>query len=201
MKVKMSQSTPLDSIETAEVSANTDANLVKKIISEINGGGVQQQQQMQHQPPSATRQMLPDYSGSSMTIDDGPNPNSTMQHHMDPMPQNAHRIGEDYPSYSIDQIMGSGSSGSGGGGTSFQMPTPPKKDVWSYVAERIRAPIVVAALFFLLNLPIFRSSLLQVAPWAFQMGGELSLVGLLLLSMMASLLFAGYQLISDIIGF
>ena len=41
---------------------------------------------------------------------------------------------------------------------------------------------------------------MQYAPWAFRAGSELSMVGLVLLSLIAGLLFAGYQLLSDIIG-
>jgi hypothetical protein len=82
----------------------------------------------------------------------------------------------------------------------IQMPPSQKGDMWSYMAERIRAPIVVAALFFLLNLPLFQTSIMQYAPWAFRAGSELSMVGLVLLSLIAGLLFAGYQLLSDIIG-
>jgi len=83
----------------------------------------------------------------------------------------------------------------------LQMPAPTQKgDMWSYIAERIRAPIVVAALFFLLNLPLFHTSIMHYAPWAFRAGSELSMVGLVLLSLIAGLLFAGYQLLSDIIG-
>jgi hypothetical protein len=178
----MSQSTPLDKLES---SSGGDANLVSKILADMNGPN---SAMMSQGPPRLVLQEPPIQS--------------MQEHTMDPSPAMAHMIGASEPTaQDFSSMMNSFSTiPQQNPVEQVQMGVPQKRDMWSYIAERIRAPIVVAALFFLLNLPMFHTSIMQYAPWAFRAGSELSMVGLMLLSLMAGLLFAGYQLLSDIIG-
>lgn len=186
----MSQSTPLDKLEGA---GPNDANLVSKILADMNDGG-----SGAGNPNAAAFQQQP----PRLVLNEPPI-QSTQEYTMDPAPATAHMIGNSMPSaQDFSSMMGSYSQvQQPNPSPQLQMPPPTQKgDMWSYIAERIRAPIVVAALFFLLNLPLFQTSIMHYAPWAFRAGSELSMVGLVLLSLIAGLLFAGYQLLSDIIG-
>ena len=185
----MSQSTPLDKLEGA---GPNDANLVSKILADMNEGGAGAAN-----PNAAAFQQQP----PRLVLNEPPI-QSTQEYTMDSAPATAHMIGNSMPSaQDFSNMMGSYSQvQQPNPAPQIQMPSTQKGDMWSYMAERIRAPIVVAALFFLLNLPLFQTSIMHYAPWAFRAGSELSMVGLVLLSLIAGLLFAGYQLLSDIIG-
>jgi hypothetical protein len=187
----MSQSTPLDKLDGP---GQNDASLVSKILADMNTGGSDA-----GSPNAAAFQQ----QGPPRLVLQEPPISSTQEYTMDPSPATAHMIGNSAPSaQDFSSMMGSYSQiPQQNPAPQLQMPAPTQKgDMWSYMADRIRAPIVVAALFFLLNLPLFHTSIMQYAPWAFRAGSELSMVGLVLLSLIAGLLFAGYQLLSDIIG-
>jgi hypothetical protein len=195
----MSQSTPLDKLEG---SSGSDANLVSKILSDINGPSQPQHQQPLMMPTHGSPNFAMSQQGSPRLVLQEPPIQSTQEYTMDSAPATAHMIGNSMPSpQDFASMMNSYSSiPQNQPMEPMQMPAPQKQDMWSYLAERIRAPIVVTALFFLLNLPLFRTSIMQFAPWAFRAGAELSIVGLVMISLIAGLLFAGYQLLSDIIG-
>ena len=188
----MSQSTPLDKLDGP---GQNDASLVSKILADMNDGSAGA-----GSPNAAAFQQ----QGPPRLVLQEPPISSTQEYTMDPNPATAHMIGNSIPSaQDFSSMMGSYSQiPQQNQAPQLQMPPPTsqKGDMWSYMADRIRAPIVVAALFFLLNLPLFHTSIMQYAPWAFRAGSELSMVGLVLLSLIAGLLFAGYQLLSDIIG-
>lgn len=189
----MSQSTPLDNLDGPSPASSSDANLVSKILADINSTG---------SPPNQPNNVALSQQGSPRMILSEPPIQSTMSHTMDPEPARAHMIGSSTPTVEdFTAMMNSYVSVPQQNPVQpMAMPGPQKQDMWSYLAERIRAPIVVAALFFLLNMPIFRTSVMSFAPWAFRAGAELSMIGLLALSLIAGFLFAGYQLLSDIIG-
>ena len=189
----MSQSTPLEKLDGP--GAN-DASLVNKILSDMNEGS-SVGQSMGNPNGAAFEQ------GPPRLVLQEPPIQSTQEYTMDPAPATAHLIGNSTPSaQDFSSMMASfGQVQQENPVPQVQMIAPTQKgDMWTYISDRIRAPIVVAALFFLLNLPLFHTSLMQYAPWAFRAGSELSMVGLVLLSLIAGLLSAGYQLLSDIIG-
>ena len=75
-------------------------------------------------------------------------------------------------------------------------PGPPAKrrgNFFNSVFERIKEPLLVAALMFFLSLPVFHASAAKVVPWAFAIGGELSYLGLIVKSLFAGGLFAVAQ--------
>jgi hypothetical protein len=74
---------------------------------------------------------------------------------------------------------------------------PTRKNVWSSALERIRDPIVVALLVFVLSLPVLHIFLGKYATWAFAVGGQLSWLGLIALSLLSGLLFGVYKGVAD----
>jgi hypothetical protein len=195
----MSQSTPLDKLDGP--ASSSDANLVSKILADMNISGsdnqAKQTQAIDNPNHASLSQRAP-----RLVLQEPPI-QSTQEYTMDSMPATAHMIGNSAPSnQDFSSMMGSmyAQVPQMNQVEPIIMPVLQKQDMWSYLAERIRAPIVVTALFFLLNLPIFQASILQFAPWAFRSGSEYSVVGLVVVSLIAGLLFAGYQLLSDIIG-
>ena len=180
----MSQSTPLDKLDSP---GSSDAGLVNKILADMNG------------PNEAMFQQQP----MRMVLSEPPI-NTMQERVMDPAPATAHMIGNSSPTPQDFSSMMSSSSYSQipqQQPQQIQMPAVPQKsDMFGNILERLKAPLVVAALFFLLNLPVFHTSIMAYAPWAFRSGSELSWVGLVLLSVLAGSLFGGYQLLSDIIG-
>jgi hypothetical protein len=180
----MSQSTPLDKLDGP---GSSDAGLVNKILADMNG------------PNEAMFQQQP----MRMVLSEPPI-NTMQERVMDPAPATAHMIGNSSPTPQDFSSMMSSSSYSQipqQQPQQIQMPAVPQKsDLLGNILDRLKAPLVVAALFFLLNLPVFHTSIMAYAPWAFRSGSELSWVGLVLLSVLAGSLFGGYQLLSDIIG-
>jgi len=184
----MSQSTPLDKLDNP--GAANDAGLVNKILADMNGGSASPNEAMFQQQPM--RMVLSE-----------PPINSMQDRVMDPSPATAHMIGNSSPSaQDFSSMMGASSyvQVPQAPTAQIQMPLQKKGDMFGNLLDRLKAPLVVAALFFLLNLPFFHTSIMAYAPWAFRSGSELSMVGLVMISVLAGSLFGGYQLLSDIIG-
>jgi hypothetical protein len=80
-------------------------------------------------------------------------------------------------------------------------PAPRKGNVWRTITEKIRDPLFVALLVFVLSLPILHTHLAKYAGWAFAVGGQLSWIGLAALSLLAGVLFAGFQGVAHLVGF
>jgi hypothetical protein len=78
---------------------------------------------------------------------------------------------------------------------------PRKGNVWRSITSKLRDPLFVSLLVFVLSLPILHTHLAKYAGWAFAVGGQLSWFGLLALSLLAGVLFAGFQGVSALIGF
>jgi hypothetical protein len=77
---------------------------------------------------------------------------------------------------------------------------PKKKNIWSSILDRIRDPLIVVLLVFVLSLPALHTQLAKYASWAFAVGGQLSWLGLGSLSLLAGILFATYRGVSDLVG-
>jgi len=61
------------------------------------------------------------------------------------------------------------------------------------LANQLRAPIMVAAIVFLLSLPVVTGVLSRYAPWMYLGNGDISIAGLFVKSILAAALFFGYQ--------
>lgn len=77
---------------------------------------------------------------------------------------------------------------------------PRKPSLVSGLAERVRDPIFVTILIFVLSLPMLHTALNKHASWAFAVGGQLSWIGLITLSVVGGLLFGIYKTTVDIFG-
>jgi hypothetical protein len=66
--------------------------------------------------------------------------------------------------------------------------------------DRITDPIVVAVLIFVLSLPVLHTYGARYASWAFAIGGQLSWLGLIVLSLIGGVLFGTYRASRDILG-
>jgi hypothetical protein len=78
---------------------------------------------------------------------------------------------------------------------------PRRRNAWATVTEKIRDPIIVAILVFALSLPIVHTHVAKYAGWAFAVGGQLSWLGLIALSLLAGALFAGISGVTLLLGY
>jgi hypothetical protein len=78
---------------------------------------------------------------------------------------------------------------------------PRRRNAWATVTEKIRDPIIVSLLVFALSLPIVHTHAAKYAGWAFAVGGQLSWLGLIALSLLAGVLFAGVSGGAALLGY
>jgi hypothetical protein len=126
---------------------------------------------------------------------------------MDPGTARAHVIGNSVPSMADFQSM------------FYQTPpgmtpihssapqgpyVPPAKvkapSTMSLVVQTLRGPLVVAAIVFLLNLPLITTILSRYASWMYLGSGEISISGLIVKSLLGGALFTIYQAIAMVFG-
>ncbi len=77
---------------------------------------------------------------------------------------------------------------------------PRRKNFWGSVTERIRDPLIVSVLVFVLSLPVLHTLAAKYVGWAFAVGGQLSWLGLIALSLFAGVAFGGTQLVLHLVG-
>jgi hypothetical protein len=155
----MSEGTPLESLETGDVSHESDMGRMNEILADMNASGAEQMGNAHH--PMApmgghAQPMPPMYT---------PTPPPPMMHQQQQQHQQSHYIPVDEPI------------------------RPRKKNVWSSALEGIRDPILVTVLFFVLSLPVLHTLTAKYAHWAFAVGGQLSWLGLIAMSILAGSLF------------
>jgi hypothetical protein len=78
--------------------------------------------------------------------------------------------------------------------------TPSKKNIWAHIADIFKLPIVVAIVFFLLNLPIVDVQLAKYAHWAFSSGGHLSMGGMALKAVVAGAVLGIYDTLDKLVS-
>lgn len=79
-------------------------------------------------------------------------------------------------------------------------PTPRKRSVGTSILDRVIDPVMVAILIFVLSLPVLHTYGARYASWAFAIGGQLSWLGLIALSLVGGALFGIYRTSRDILG-
>ena len=77
---------------------------------------------------------------------------------------------------------------------------PRRKNFWGNVSERIRDPLMVSVIVFVLSLPVLHTLLAKYVGWAFAVGGQLSWLGLIALSLFAGVAFGSGQLLLHLVG-
>jgi len=180
MNHQMPQSTPLDSLESSEPTA--DEERVRRILSEMNAGP----------------------AGS--IISEPPVSTSTGEIRMDPAAARAHIIGNSAPSMADFQSM-LFQTPPGMTPIHKQEPVPDQREpkttktaptLMSSIMQYVRAPIVVMVIVFFLNLPVITSIMSRYASWMYLGSGEISIAGLLIKSLLGGGLFAMYQVIASL---
>jgi hypothetical protein len=176
----MSDGTPIDALDTGEISSAADEQKMAAILSEMNsmGADVAAQQAQQQQPPqyNPMAQMPPMQPMQPMP----PMPPMMMQ--QPPMYQQ-----QQYQQHYVpvdeepEQVKGK-----------------KKRNVWSSIMDRILDPIIVAFIVFVVSLPVLHTFIGKYASWAFAVGGQLSWFGLIALSVIAGLIFGGYRAASEL---
>lgn len=182
----MPQSTPIDSLQS---ESTADEERVKRILSEMNAGD-------SVQAPPALAPM-------PRVISEPPLSTSTGELRMDSGTARAHIIGNSAPSMADFQSMfyqtPPGMAPIHGASQPPPLPkAKPVQSTWGTVSQNLRGPIIVAAIVFLLNLPIVTTILSRYAAWMYLGSGEISISGLFVKSLLGGALFAVYQTISMI---
>jgi hypothetical protein len=77
---------------------------------------------------------------------------------------------------------------------------PRRKNFWGNLTDRIRDPIMVSVIVFVLSLPVLHTLLAKYVGWAFAVGGQLSWLGLIAMSLFAGVVFGSGQLLLHLIG-
>lgn len=183
------QSTPLDQLGTS-MEPSADAERVNRIMAEISASNAVTAH------PSFSSVPLP------QVITEPPLSVSTGQVRMDPgATARTHVIGNTAPTMADFQTLlaqGNGSIAPYHG----PVANPPGPLVTSgskdnsgkvTILQWIRAPLAVAIIVFLLNLPVVTSILSRYASWMYLNSGEISVGGLFVKALLAAGLYATYQ--------
>lgn len=195
----MSQSTPLDMLDNAGPSEAggisqippADEERVKRLMAAMNADDITQS------PPEL-------HISSPRVISEPPLTTSMGAVRMDRDTARANVIGNSMPTMADFQSMFAQASP---GMSPFHgpavvpgpvvQPAPKGADWKATLSAQLRGPAVVAAIVFLLNLPIVTSILSRHASWMYLSSGEISIGGLLVKSIIAAALFVVYQTISS----
>ena len=178
------QSTPIEELQEG-APQGADQERVRRILAEMN---VESNVQA---PPSLMPQQR--------VITEPPVTMSTGQLRMDPGTSRAHVIGGAIPTMADFQAMfqptppGMAPYPSA---ASQQIHAPRVKDTGISWKQSLRAPLAVAILVFLLNLPIVTSILSRYASWMYLNSGEISVAGLVVKAALAGSIFFVYQLVN-----
>jgi len=180
--------TPIDSLESGNVTNAADASRMAQILQDMNASGaevasgsVPPPQMMQQMPQQQMPQMQP---MQQMQMGQLPMPMGGMNGQMPMMVQQQQQQPNFVP-YDDE------SSGSRNG---------PKKNIWSNLLDNLFDPLIVAILVFTLSLPVLQTFLSKYATWAFSLGGQLSWLGLIAKSVLAGVLFALYKMAAAALG-
>ncbi len=77
---------------------------------------------------------------------------------------------------------------------------PRRKNVWGNITEKLRDPLIVSIIVFALSLPALHTVLAKYVSWAFAVGGQLSWLGLIALSLLAGIVFGLSQGVLNLVG-
>lgn len=183
-------STPLDSLASAPTNGAppADEERVRRILAEMNADAVVQP------PPSLTN--------PTQVITEPPVSISTGQLRMDPGTARANVIGNSTPTMADFHAMFQQTAPGLApfqphrtpGAEELHVPSAKPKTSWKdAAASYMRAPLAVAIIVFLLNLPVVTAILSRYASWMYLSSGEISVGGLLVKALLSATLFAVYQ--------
>jgi hypothetical protein len=202
----MSQSTPLDMLESGEAPM-ADEERVKRILAQMNVEDTvqappqSQQASGNHIPPPVAFRQMPS------VITEPPIAMSTGQLRMDRDTARANVIGNSIPTMADFQSMfhptppGLAPFHGPAAATAPALPPASKQTDWkTLISEYLRGPIAVAIIVFFLNLPVVTSMLSRYASWMYLSSGEISIGGLLVKALLGAVIFTLYQGVSSFVG-
>ena len=187
--------TPIDALESGNVTNAADASRMAEILRDMNASGADVAAGSAPPPPQMQQQMMPQMQQQMM-------PQMQQQQMMPqmqmPMPMNAMGGMNGQIPMMVQQQQQQQQP-------SFvpydDEPTnAPKKNVWSNILDRLVDPLIVAVLIFTLSLPVLQTFLSKYATWAFSLGGQLSWLGLIAKSLLGAVLFALYKVAASALG-
>lgn len=173
-------------------SAPNDQDLVRKIFMEMESQGGSPQN--------------PVLSGAGMMpMINSPNPNTVAPITMDASPPTSHLIGKDHPTpadfaaamHGVQRPPEAQMAPMGGNWGQFAgaapptmpvpqaIPEPPKKNIYSRIAEEMKTPLLVTLLLFVFSLPAINVLFSHYLPTLVKASGDLTTVGLLVKAVLA----------------
>ena len=170
----MADGTSIDAIETGEVGNAADADRMQAILRDMDASGADIKAGPRQPMPTMMSQMTHQPQDQMMMP---PMYNPAMMQQQPP-PQQRYIQMEDDTNYRPKK----------------------RRNLWSDILERIRDPIIVSVLIFVLSLPVLHTLLNKYAAWAFAVGGQLSWLGLIALSAVAGSTFGVYQTGAHLLG-
>ena len=182
--------TPIDALESGNVTNAADASRMAEILRDMNASGADvaaggapmpPPQMMPQMQPQMQQQMMPQMQQMPMPMN-AMAPIGSMNGQMPMMVQQ-----QQQPNFVPYDDEPSNATG-------------PKKNVWSNILDRLIDPLIVAVLIFTLSLPVLQTFLSKYATWAFSLGGQLSWLGLIAKSVLGAVLFALYKMAGSALG-
>jgi hypothetical protein len=166
----MSEGTPIDAIERGDVADAADAHHMQAILADVNASGADIAN-----------------GGPDMHMSQGEQPRMTMRPMHPPMYNpNPHMQPQQQQQQQQQQR--------------HYVDAPAVRSKSASILDRISDPIIVAVLIFVLSLPVLHTYGARYASWAFAIGGQLSWLGLIALSLIGGLLFGISKASRDILG-
>lgn len=75
-----------------------------------------------------------------------------------------------------------------------------RKNIWGSISEKLRDPLIVSVIVFVLSLPVLHTIAAKYVGWAFAVGGQPSWLGLIALSLLSGAVFGVSQGITNLVG-
>ena len=180
--------TLLSDLDTSSSVNSSDGDLVQKILNDMNDAPPAPQVTSRQATPAGHNQIHP-------SVINSPNPNSITNHSMDSGTATAHMIGNEHPT-NADFASMMNSKQQYHQQQQWQQPVvaaPPPyvpKNQWysSFITE-LKTPVLVSLLFFVFSLPFLNILFAHYIPYLVKGTGELTIIGLIVKSLLAGLVF------------
>ena len=173
-------------------SSSSDGDLVQKILNDMNEAPPAPQVTSRQPTPAGSNQIHP-------SVINSPNPNSITSHSMDNGPATAHMIGNEHPTNADFASMMNSKQYNQHQQQQWQQynqpsapsnqPYVPKKQWYSSFLSEMKTPILVSLLFFVFSLPFLNILFAHYIPYLVKGTGELTMVGLVVKSLLAGIVF------------
>lgn len=77
---------------------------------------------------------------------------------------------------------------------------PRRKNIWGNVTDKLKGPLIVSIIVFVVSLPVLHTIMAKYVGWAFAVGGQLSWLGLIAMSLLAGVAFGTTQVVMSLVG-